>query len=333
MATLITGVGAVGSHVAQKLQAMGEKLVLYDINPRLEFLRTIFDVDRARVVVGDVNDMALLRATIEAERVERIVHLAGFLTKQLRDKPYAGVQLNILGTASVLETARLAGIRRVIFASTRGVNQLAMRPDANTPLDEDFAMRVLSNRPKTMYELSKLTGEHLGLLYHDAYGLDFVAIRLAGGFGPTPGPPSGLTGTVLRALVYDAALGKPVVIDDPALTYAGRHEFIYFKDDAEAIALACFRDGLKKRVYNIRMGTTYTYLEVAEIVRRIFPDVPVEIRTVSDASMSPGHAPRDDFADTTAAREELGWTPNYALDAGIREWGEWIRRTNSASRP
>ncbi|HKV44769.1 MAG TPA: NAD-dependent epimerase/dehydratase family protein, partial [bacterium] len=176
-----------------------------------------------------------------------------------------------------------------------------------------------------------LTGEHLGLLYHDAYGVDFVAVRLAGGFGPTPGPPSGLTGTVLRALVYDAALGKPVVVDDPSLTYAGRHEFIYFKDDAEAIALACFRNGLKKRVYNIRMGATYAYPEVTEIVRHVFPDVSIEVRAMSDSSMSPGHAPRDDFADTTAARDELGWAPKYALDAGIREWGEWIRRTQGAA--
>jgi UDP-glucose 4-epimerase len=244
MTTMITGVGAVGAHVAWKLQGMGERLVLYDLNPRLEFLRTIFDVDRATVVVGDVNDLRRLTATIQTEKVDRIVHLAGVLTKHLKDKPYDGVHLNILGTGSVLEAARQGGVRRVVFASTRGVNQLAMPPTRGETLDEDFTMRVLSDRPKTMYELSKLTGEHLGLFYHDAHGVDFVAIRLAGGFGPTPGAPSGLTGTVLRSLVFDAALGKPVAIEDPSLTYAGRHEFIYFKVEAEAFALACFKVGL-----------------------------------------------------------------------------------------
>ena len=327
MTTMITGVGAVGAHVAWKLQGVGERLVLYDLSPRIDFLGTIFDVDRTSVVVGDVNDMRRLIATIEEEKVDRIVHLAGLLTKHLRDRPYDGIHLNILGTGSVLEAARLSGVKRVVFASTRGVNQLAMPAAQGETLDEDFTMRVLSNRPKTMYELSKLTGEHLGLFYHDAHGVDFVAVRLAGGFGPTPGAPSGLTGTVLRALVVDAALGKPVTIDDPSLTYAGRHEFIYFKDDAEAIALACFREGLKKRVYNIRMGTTYRYQEVVDIVRRIFPGVPVEIRAGSNTSMSPGRAPRDDVADTTAARAELGWEPKFDLEAGIRDWAGWIRRT------
>ena len=331
MTTLITGVGAVGSHVAAKLQSMGESVVLYDVAPQRDFLGTIVDLSRARLVVGDVNDLETLRATIEREKVERIVHLAGLLTKGLRDKPYQGVKLNILGTGSVLEVARLTGVRRVVFASTRGVNQIALPPRNGEALDEDFTFRVLSDRPKTMYELSKLTGELLGLLYHDSYGVDFAALRLSGGFGPTPGAPSGLTGTVLRPLVVGPALGQDVTIDDASLTYGGRHEFIYFKDDAQAIALACFAPRLDKRVYNIRMDRTYEYGEVVEIARRVFPGVRIEVAATSSASMSPGHAPREDFADTTAARTELGWSPGYDLEAGIRDWAEWIRRTSATA--
>lgn len=326
MTTLITGVGAVGAHVAQRLQEMGEKLVLYDIRPRTDFLQTLVDLSKARMVIGDVNDMALLRRTIDEEKVDRIIHLAGMLTRELKDKPYAGIQLNILGTGSVLEVARQGGIKRVVFASTRGVNLMAEPPEKNQPLDEDFAMKVITNRPKTMYELSKLTGEHLGLLYNESYGVDFAAIRLGGGFGPTPTMPKGLTGGVLWHLVRDAALGRPVTISDPVFTYAGQHEFVYFKDDAEAMALACFAPVLKKRIYNVRMDQTYTYDEVVDIVRRVFPKVPIEIAARSNTSMSPGRAPRSDFADTTAVRTELGWEPKYDLESGIREWAEWIRR-------
>lgn len=331
MTTLITGCGAVGSHVAAKLQELDEPVVVYDLAPQLAFLRTIFDLDRTRVVVGDVNDLELLESTIRREKVDRVVHLAGLLTKGLREHPYAGIKLNILGTGSVLEVARLTGVKRVVFASTRGVNQLAQRPASGGALDEDFTMRVLSGRPKTMYELSKLTGEHLGLLYTDAYGVDFVALRLGGGFGPTPGVPNSLTCSVLRPLVHGAALGRPVVIEDPSLTYAGRHEFIYFKDDAEAIALACFAEAPKKRVYSIRMDATYEYGEVVDVVRRIFPGSSIEVRTSSAGSLSPGHAPRDDFADTTAARSELGWQPRYDLATGIEDWAKWIRRTQLAA--
>ena len=326
MTTMITGVGAVGSHVAAKLLEMGEALVLYDVNPRRDFLSSMIDLSRVKIVVGDVNDMSLLTETIKQEKIDRIVHLAGWLTRELKAQPYVGVKLNILGTGSVLEAARLTQVKRVVFASTRGVNQIAPPPEKGKALDEDFTMKVLSNRPKTMYEVSKLTGEYLGLIYNDQYGVDFVAIRLGGGFGPTPAMPKGLTGGVLWNLMRNPALGKAVTIDDPVFTYAGRHEFVYFKDDADAIALACFKSNLKKRVYNIRMGTTYEYLEVVDIVRKIFPSVAIDIKAVSKTSLSPGHEPRDDFADTTAARTELGWEPKYDLEAGLREWGDWIRR-------
>ena len=330
MTTLITGVGAVGSHVAARLQEMGEPVIVYDLKPRLDYLTTMFDLDKAKVVVGDVNDIPRLMDTIKAEKVDRLVHLAGFLTRELRNQPYAGVKLNILGTGSALEAARLTGIKRFVFASTRGVNLLAAPLPKGQMLDEDFAFKALSNRPKTMYEVSKLTGEYLGLIYNDSYGVDFVAIRLGGGFGPTPEMPKGLTGGVLWNLVRPAALGKDVTISDPVFTYAGRHEFVYFKDDAEAIAAACFKQGLKKRVYNIRMGRTYEYMEVVDIVRKIFPKVKIEIAALSKTSMSPGHEPRDDFADTTAARTELGWEPKYDLESGIREWAKWFERTKGA---
>jgi UDP-glucose 4-epimerase len=230
----------------------------------------------------------------------------------------------------VLEAARLTNAKRVVFASTRGVNQLATPLEKGEPLDEDFSMRVLSNRPKTMYEASKFAGEHLGLLYHDAYGVDFVAIRLGGGFGPTPAMPKGLTGGVLWHLVRDAALGKDVAITDPIFTYGGRHEFVYFKDDAEAIALAAFARDLKKRVYNIRMQQTYEYAEVVDTVRRVFPDVKIEIKAASNTSMTPGRPPSDDFASTKAAETELGWKPVYDLEAGIRDWAKWFRKTKGA---
>jgi UDP-glucose 4-epimerase len=325
MTTLITGVGAVGSHVAAKLQAMGERVVLYDLRPQTEFIGTMVDLEKARLVTGDVNNLEFLGEVVRSEHVDTIVHLAGFLTRDLLRNPYGGAQLNLLGTASVLEVARLGGVRRVVFTSTRGVNQIAPPPADGSALSEDFQMRVLSDRPKTMYELTKLTGEYLGLLYGELYDIEFVALRLGGGFGPTPGPPSGLTGGVLRPLVYGALSGEPVVIRDPKLTYAGQHEFIYFKDDAEALALACTREGLTRRVYNIRMDRTYSYDEVLDTVRRVLPGVPISNETSASMSMTPGRAPRADFADTTAAREELGWSPAYDLEEGIRDWVRWIR--------
>lgn len=326
MSVLLTGVGAVGSHVAAQLQSLGHQIVIYDKAPNLPFIGSIADISDVPVVVGDVNDQDGLAAAVKEHKVDTILHLAGFLTKTLREHPFAGVSLNIGGTGSVLEVARRTGVGRVVLASTRGVNQIAAAPPAGEPLPEDFQMRVISDRPRTMYELSKLTSEHLGLLYADTYDMEFVALRLGGGFGPTPGEPAGLTGTVVRPLVYGAVAGGPVEITDPSLTYSGNHEFIYFKDDAVAFALACTQPNLKQRVYNIRMDRTYTYNEAVQVIQTIFPDVEFKVSASSTGSMTQGRAPREDNASTAAARDELGWTPRYDLEAGVRDWIRWIEK-------
>jgi UDP-glucose 4-epimerase len=324
MPVLLTGVGAVGSHVAAQLQSLGHQIVIYDKAPNLPFIGSIADLADVPVVVGDVNDQDRLATTVKEHGVDTILHLAGFLTKTLREQPFAGVSLNIGGTGSVLEVARTAGVKRVVLASTRGVNQMAASPPAGEPLPEDFQMRVISDRPRTMYELSKLTSEHLGLLYADTFDMEFVALRLGGGFGPTPGTPAGLTGSVVRPLVYGAVGGGPVEITDSSLTYSGNHEFIYFKDDAAAFALACTKSNLNQRVYNIRMDRTYTYEEVVQTIQSIFPYVQFKILASNTGSMTQGRAPREDNASTVAARDELGWTPQYDLETGVRDWIRWI---------
>src|SRR5262245_57642156 len=113
---MIVGVGAVGAHVAARLQQIDEPMVLYDRNPQTSVLTTIFDVERAPMIVGDVNDLDGLVKAIQDHGVTRIVHLAALLTRGLLQRPYAGAELNILGTASVLEAARLTGVERVVFA-------------------------------------------------------------------------------------------------------------------------------------------------------------------------------------------------------------------------
>ncbi|MFC1982670.1 NAD-dependent epimerase/dehydratase family protein [Chloroflexota bacterium] len=332
MAILITGVGAIGTHIAARLVDMGEVPVLYDVNPRRDFLASLLDLSRVKVITGDVNDMPFLVETFRNEKIDRMVHMVGLLPRTgISGRPYSGVRTNILGTATVLEAARTAGVGRVVFASSTAVTSIApAHTSGEAFIDEDFDMKVLSNRPRDIYGISKLTGEYLGLMYNDSYGVDFIAIRIGGGFGPAPGSPMGTSGSILWKLVRNAALGKPVTIDDPSFIFAGRNNYCYMKDVANAFALACFKQDLQKRVYHVSMST-YTHQELVDMVRRIFPAVAIEIKTVSKTPIIPGQESRMCFGDTSAARKELGWEPQYDLEAGIKDWAEWIRNNESLS--
>lgn len=330
MAVLVTGAGMVGSQVASCLLERGETPILYDVRPRLNFLATVLDLTRVKVVTGDVTDMAVLLETIKDHKVERVIHTAAYQSHVLRGRPFLGIEANILGTGVVLEAARLTGVRRVVFASSGAMNLSAFNVPVGGTVDEDFEMKCLSTRPKNIYAISKMVGEYMGLMYNDSYGVDFAALRLGGGFGPAPGMPNGAHARILWKHVYNPALGKDTFIDDPGYIFSGFAEYIYAKDDANALVLACFAPNLKRRVYNVHMGRAYTYSQMLDVVRKVFPSVRIEMKVpMSEVGGSSAHEGRGHHRDMSAARDELGWVPQFDLEAGISDWAQWIRHNEA----
>jgi nucleoside-diphosphate-sugar epimerase len=101
--------------VAARLIEQGERPVIYDLAPPLEHLSTVLDLNKVKVVRGDILDVPDLFHTIEEEGIDCIVHTAGLLLSGVRTRPYAGVKINIMGTLNVLEAAKVFSLRRVVF--------------------------------------------------------------------------------------------------------------------------------------------------------------------------------------------------------------------------
>ena len=136
MAILITGAGLVGTHTAQRLLDRGEKPVLYDLAPNRAYMQTVLDVDRVPVVRGDIRDLPHLMQVTREHQCDVIVHTAGLIGGRVDEEPYSGLQINLQGTINVLETARVMGARRVLFASTEGVYDRSQAMDVNQKLPE-----------------------------------------------------------------------------------------------------------------------------------------------------------------------------------------------------
>jgi len=119
MTILLTGgMGAIGSWVARELVEASHRLVLYDA--RTDF-SLIPDLEgRIEVVTGDLLDLPSLVRTVLEKKVERILHLAAIMPSQAQANPYQGFQVNALGTVHVLEAARIAGVQRVVYTSSKG---------------------------------------------------------------------------------------------------------------------------------------------------------------------------------------------------------------------
>ncbi|WP_232827678.1 NAD-dependent epimerase/dehydratase family protein [Jiangella endophytica] len=173
---LVTGAaGMIGGFIRPALERSGRTLRYFDVEPT-----PVGDPAVAEAVVGSVEDVDALRSAVKG--ASAVVHLGGIP----KEAPFhAVVAVNIVGTYNVLEAARLEGISRVVLASSNHVAGFHPRPRAGAaPMPA-----AVTPRPDTYYAWSKAAAEVLGRLYHDRFGMDIVAIRIAqAAQEPSPDP-------------------------------------------------------------------------------------------------------------------------------------------------
>ena len=323
MATLITGAGLIGSHAARLLVERGEPTWLYELKPEPSAIESVVDPARIGFIQGDVQDLARLEQALREHRIDRILHTAAYMTAGMRQDLLRGIGTNIMGTVTVLEAARRAGGRRVVLCSSSTVYYAVLDEPATVPCSEDFSMRVLSQRPESFYAATKLSVEHLGLLYSDQYGVDVVVIRPAAVLGLS-GPVGGITGRLVRALLEPAIRGEPSVIDDPLLVWRGGDEFVDVRDAAAGAVAALFAEHPQGRVYSIGTGTLYSFEDFVRAAGEAVPGFRVEVRVKPTGGFAGYRRIRSQPSDIGAAKRELGWMPRYDLTATMKECAAYL---------
>ena len=311
MATLITGAGLIGRLTAEMLAARGERVVLADIrDPGASGLAFVH---------CDVTDAAALDAVVRRHGVRRIVHTAAMLSTGIRANPARGVAVNVVGTTQVLDCARRLGLGRVVCASSTTVGYTMFGSHDAAPIEEDLPMRMLGERPASLYAASKIAGEHLGLLYHDLYGVDVVMLRYAAVLGGG-GPASSVPGRLLEQLATGGRSGVPVVLDDPFVLWAGREEFVDARDCARANLAAFDAAAPVQRVYNVATGDWCSLDEFIATMRAVFPRLQVSVPRPSTTGFAGFPHLRPAPSDTRLAAAELGFRAQHNLGDTIAYW-------------
>jgi uronate dehydrogenase len=169
---LITGAaGTIGAMLRRSLARPGRHLRLLDVATQ----EPLAPGEDAELVVGSFLDAAVMANACRGAVV--VVHLGGLSTNEFEWDEYLDVNIN--GTYVVLEAARLAGVPRVIYASSN--HAVGFQPIGRGSLVPDY----LFPRPDSFYGVSKAASESLGSLYHDRYGLDVLCLRI-GSYGERP---------------------------------------------------------------------------------------------------------------------------------------------------
>jgi UDP-glucose 4-epimerase len=313
MATLITGLGLVGTSYAQNALKRGEAIVFYDVAPRRDFLVTKLGAANVTVIQGDIRNLPALIETIQQHRVDKVIHTAGLIGGKVAQPIYNGFQINIIGTINVAEAVRLAGVKRLVQISTMGVYD--RRLEGDTPLDESF-----HRGPGEAYGNSKVAKELVVEAYQRLYGFELIIVRLANvyGVGHFAGGSGG--GEMVQSLLQTGIKGGVVKINQET---ARDFEYIYYKDLGRALDKAATVPLSAPTTLNIGTGVIVKFDELVSTAEKLLPKLQVEI--------IPGKPPRSSKQpmDITRAKKLLGWQAEFDLEAGFNDYIEELKALHS----
>lgn len=324
MSVLVTGgTGGIGSSIARLLLTKGRQVVAYDLSALRPDNRVLAGFEgRLAVETGSVTDLARLMDVMKIHKVEGIVHLAGMLPPHANNlRPLEALNVNVMGTANVLEAARILGLGPVIVASAAGV--MGRPKDVSERRKEEDVTLPLAG----IYPLSKLVAEQLVYTYRRLHKVNTTAVRPRNGYGP---------GTSFRVqplyeVVYDAIAGKDVVRKSGG---GSIFDYTYVKDLARGVVqLYELRSQPPQYVYNLARGEGVTMTDVCNVVREIFPELRVEVGPgpwegvveggkEMELTVYPAVMP---LQDISRAREDFGFEPQWDIERGIRDWVRWLK--------
>ena len=316
---LITGgLGFIGSNLAHRLVSEGAKVTLCDAmiqgyggNPAN--IREI--QDRVSVDTSDVRDTSAMERLVRGQDV--IFHLAAQVSHVMSlSNPYPDIDINIKGTAVLLEACRKANPQVLLVRSgTRG----QYGPAVQLPVSEQTP-----SDPRGIYEISQLSAEMICRTYTRIHGIRTVPLRLTNVYGPRGQMRHSHFG-VVNWFVRLALEERPIPIFG-----SGRivRDFLYVDDCVDALLLAAREPKAVGEILNVGHDRPSTFLEVARILRELVPAA-----TIAFTEFSPerkAQEPGDFLSDITKIRGLLGWEPKVDLREGLSRTVDFYRERRRA---
>ncbi len=300
MKALVTGgAGFIGSHLVDELLKKGHEVLVLDnlstgdkenINPEADFKKV------------DIRERGKIKPLFEG--VDYVFHLAALARVPLSvENPALTSEVNISGTVNVFESAKEAGVKRVVFASSSSV----YGDKEELPYRE-----TMQPDPISPYALQKWTGEKFANMFKDLYGFPVVSLRFFNVYGPRIDFDSDYSLVMGKFLKLKKA-GKPLTIyGDGEQT----RDFTYVLD----VARGCIKAAESKRVeggevINIGSGNPISINKLADLIskeKKHFDKRPGDVLHT--------------HADIKKAKDLLGWEPKVSFKEGLENTKEWFKK-------
>jgi UDP-glucose 4-epimerase len=311
---LITGgLGFIGSNLAIRLVGEGASVAVADAKiegyganeANLAEVR-----GRVEIHLSDVRDESAMAELVTG--VDVVFHLAAQVSHVMSlSNPYPDIDINIKGTAALLEACRKRNPSAILIRSgTRG----QYGPAVKLPVAEDAP-----SDPRGLYEISQLSAEMVCRAYNRIHNMRIVPLRLTNVYGPRAQMRHSHFG-VVNWFVRLALDGRPIPIFG-----SGRlvRDFLYVDDCVEALVRAAEEPAASGEILNVGHDRASTFLEVAEILRELVPGTAIEFTDFTPERKA--QEPGDFLSDITKIRRILSWEPVVDLREGLSRTVDFYR--------
>ncbi|MFN4260928.1 MAG: SDR family oxidoreductase [Gemmataceae bacterium] len=304
---LVTGgAGFIGSHLVEALLDQGERVrVLDDFSTGL---RSNLSERHPclEIIEGDLADENSVRRAMRDVAV--VFHLGALASVQKSvEEPKVTHRVCASGTLEVLDAARWAGVRRVVYAASSSAYGLPCG---------DLQAETEPAQPLSPYAAAKLAGELYAQAFAATYGLETVRLRFFNIFGPRQRADSPYSGVIALFLAAMTQGRRPTIFGDGLQS----RDFTYVTDVVQALRQAATVPGISGKVYNVGTGRGVNLLELVAAINQLLG---TEL-TPKHESPRPGDV-RHSRADIRLAQAELGYQPEVSFPQGLAKTLEWYR--------
>ena len=313
------GAGFIGSHLCESLLKTGHKVVsldnfdpFYDPEIKERNIAGLAGNRNFRLLRGDIRDRQVLQDIFRDHDVDAVVHLAAKAgVRPSIQHPVEYMDVNVNGTACLLEAMREAGVRRFVFGSSSSIygNQEKM------PFSETDDVSA----PISPYAASKRSGELLAYTFHHLYGMEVACLRFFTVYGPRQRPD-----LAIRKFTQLAMAGKPIPLYGDGLT---RRDYTFVEDITGGILRLLDTPAWGYEIFNLGNGRPVTLLDMVHAIEQAL-DKKLEINYMDKQ-------PRDveqTHADIGKAEAFFGYKPSVGFPEGIRRFVEWYASQPAGAR-
>lgn len=309
---LITGgAGFIGSNLCIHFIQKGYRVVCFDnlITGKLKNIESVFNHSNFKFINGDIRNISDCELALEG--IDLVCHQAalGSVPRSV-ENPILTNEINCHGFLNMITAAKNKKVKRFVYASSSSVYGDSQK---SPKIENELG------KPLSPYAVSKLTNELYGKVFFDLYGLQTIGLRYFNVFGKHQDPNGAYAAAIPKFIDKIVNHQSPEVFGDGLQT----RDFTYIKNVIQINEKALFTNNVKAfgKAYNVAFGESYSLLQVIDSIKNSFKKIGLDRSEVNIVFKDKRSGDiQNSLADISAARNDLGYQPEYDFEKGMKEY-------------